>query len=90
MCAAGWRDRDAEGRVFFWVWRERFGIEEREVLDILEAAAVGGYIAGSEVLEERETGGWWGADGFSVLAFLLRALVEEEGEAEAKEDEDED
>jgi hypothetical protein len=90
MCTLRWRDRDAEGRVFLWVGREGFDVEEREVLDFLEAIAVGGYIAAGEVFVERETRGWWGPDGFSVLAFLLRASVEGEGDREREEYENED
>ena len=44
-----------------------------------------------EVFVEREAGGGWCPDGFPVLAFPLRASVEEEGEGEGnREDEDDD
>jgi hypothetical protein len=34
------RDRDAEGGVFFWVRGQRFAVEKREMMGVLEAVAV--------------------------------------------------
>jgi len=58
VCAWGWQ-RDAEGRVLFWVWGEGFGVEDGEVLDVFEAVAVGGDGACGEVFVEGEVGGGW-------------------------------
>jgi hypothetical protein len=84
------RNRDTEGGVFFRVRGEGFGVEERKVLDALDAVAVGGDGARGEVFVEGEVGGGRRADGFAVLAFSLGTSVNEEGEGEEEEEEEDD
>jgi hypothetical protein len=90
MCASGRRDRDAEGRVFLRVRGEQFGVQEREVLEILEAVAVGGDGTRGEVFVEGEMGSGCRVDGFAVLAFSSGAAVDEEREGDGENEEDED